>query len=218
MSPYNQNISEEGRIYGFLLATVVANDDEKHKGMVKLRLLSEGMENSILEGVKVMAPFAGSSYGTYALPEVGEQVVVGFFEGCVDRPFVLGSLYAAGDSMIADTVKTPKKPLVELEEKEEFIRITTGDTRVEIDGKNGTVHIWGQKEILLESGSTQLSMKSDGAVALKGENIEIKGSEVKVESSGSLNLKGAKTDLTGSIMDVKSNSLLTLKGSLIKLN
>lgn len=249
MSDHNQDMPYDKHVSGFMLATVLSNNDDKNKGMLKLRLLCEGEQKSALEGVKILAPYAGACYGAYWLPEVGNQVVVGFFDDCIDRPFVLGSIYSAGDAMLSEsfhkdnnskriktkagnlieisdekdeqsiTIKTPKKLAVEMKEKTESIKITTGDTLIEIDGKNGKVSIKGQKELLLESGSAKLSIKSSGAVELKGTNIEIKSDSImRLNSGGALDIKGQKTVISGALVEAKADGILTLKGSITKIN
>ncbi|MEX5538808.1 phage baseplate assembly protein V, partial [Pseudomonas syringae] len=40
-------------------------------------------------------PWAGEGYGARFLPRVGEIVVVDFFDGNIDRPFVTGRLHEA---------------------------------------------------------------------------------------------------------------------------
>jgi type VI secretion system VgrG family protein len=39
------------------------------------------------------APVAGANWGSHALPRVGQEVLVDFFEGDIDRPVVIGALY-----------------------------------------------------------------------------------------------------------------------------
>ncbi|WP_028294857.1 type VI secretion system Vgr family protein [Oceanobacter kriegii] len=43
--------------------------------------------------LRVMQGFAGSEFGAYFLPRVGQEVVVAFENGNPERPFALGSLY-----------------------------------------------------------------------------------------------------------------------------
>ena len=45
--------------------------------------------------VDVLAPWAGEGYGARFHPRVGEIVVIDFFEGDVDRPFVVGRIHEA---------------------------------------------------------------------------------------------------------------------------
>lgn len=45
--------------------------------------------------VDVLTPWAGKGYGARFLPRVGEIVVIDFFDGNVDRPFVAGRIHEA---------------------------------------------------------------------------------------------------------------------------
>jgi type VI secretion system secreted protein VgrG len=40
-----------------------------------------------------LAPIAGANWGSHALPRVGQEVLVDFLEGNIDRPVVIGALY-----------------------------------------------------------------------------------------------------------------------------
>jgi type VI secretion system secreted protein VgrG len=40
-----------------------------------------------------LAPIAGANWGSHALPRVGQEVLVDFLEGDIDRPVVIGTLY-----------------------------------------------------------------------------------------------------------------------------
>ncbi|AOA57354.1 type VI secretion system Vgr family protein [Acinetobacter larvae] len=45
--------------------------------------------------VDVLTPWAGEGYGVRFLPRIGEIVVIDFFDGNVDRPFVIGRIHEA---------------------------------------------------------------------------------------------------------------------------
>lgn len=45
--------------------------------------------------VDVLSPWAGAGYGARFLPRVGEIVVIDFFDGNIDRPFVVGRIHEA---------------------------------------------------------------------------------------------------------------------------
>lgn len=40
-----------------------------------------------------LAPIAGANWGSHALPRVGQEVLVDFLEGDIDRPVIIGALY-----------------------------------------------------------------------------------------------------------------------------
>ena len=43
----------------------------------------------------MLTPWAGAGYGARLLPRVGEIVVIDFFDGNIDRPFVVGRIHEA---------------------------------------------------------------------------------------------------------------------------
>ncbi len=48
--------------------------------------------------LRVMTPSAGSDHGIWFPPRVGDEVVIMFFDGDLDRPFVAGAMYNASDT------------------------------------------------------------------------------------------------------------------------
>jgi type VI secretion system secreted protein VgrG len=54
--------------------------------------------------LRMASRYAGKGLGTQFVPRIGQEVLVGFMEGDIDRPLVLGSLYnGKGDGGIAPT-------------------------------------------------------------------------------------------------------------------
>jgi type VI secretion system secreted protein VgrG len=45
-----------------------------------------------------LAPLAGANWGSHALPRVGQEVLVDFLDGDIDRPVVIGALYNGAGS------------------------------------------------------------------------------------------------------------------------
>src|SRR5262245_26589607 len=44
--------------------------------------------------VRIAVPMGGPDRGTYVLPEIGDQVLVVFEHGAIDRPIVIGTLWS----------------------------------------------------------------------------------------------------------------------------
>ena len=80
------------------MATVLSNADPQGKGRVRVRMnwQTNGMQTG---WVRVMTPDGGSSddvksnRGFVFIPEVGDQVLLGFRHGDPARPYVMGSLF-----------------------------------------------------------------------------------------------------------------------------
>lgn len=87
------------------------NGEEIHVdawGRIKVRFLFTRNEDHTHDGgagsndndtdsawVDVLTPWAGEGYGARFLPRIGEIVVIDFFQGDIDRPFVVGRLHEA---------------------------------------------------------------------------------------------------------------------------
>ncbi|MFE6922878.1 phage baseplate assembly protein V [Nocardia sp. NPDC057663] len=88
------------RFFGVWVATVVDNKElmdvppQIPTGRVKLAY--PGLSATITSGWAPCArPMGGKNMGFYALPEIGEQVLIGFENGELAHPYVLGSLASA---------------------------------------------------------------------------------------------------------------------------
>lgn len=94
-------------------AKVVGNHDAEEIyvdewGRIKVRFLFSRVEDHAHDGgagsndndtdsawVDVLTPWAGEGYGARFLPRIGEIVVIDFFDGNIDRPFVTGRIHEA---------------------------------------------------------------------------------------------------------------------------
>jgi type VI secretion system secreted protein VgrG len=80
------HVDEWGRIKVRFLFT--RNEDHSHDG-------GAGANDNDTDSawVDVLTPWAGEGYGARFLPRIGELVVVDFFAGDIDRPFVVGRIH-----------------------------------------------------------------------------------------------------------------------------
>ncbi|VAX45134.1 type VI secretion system Vgr family protein [Acinetobacter calcoaceticus] len=82
------HVDQWGRIKVRFLFT--RTDDHNHDG-------GAGSNDNDTDSawVDVLTPWAGVGYGARFLPRVGEIVVIDFFDGNIDRPFVVGRIHEA---------------------------------------------------------------------------------------------------------------------------
>ena len=88
------------KVPGFVQGTVVENNNDQFKGMVKVEFTVWESGKNMCEWVRLLSPYTGKDYGTYLVPEIGEMVLVGFIGGSLKRPFLLGSLYPDRKSVV----------------------------------------------------------------------------------------------------------------------
>ena len=82
------HVDQWGRIKVRFLFT--RTDDHNHGGGA-----GSNDNNTDSAWVDVLTPWAGAGYGARFLPRVGEIVVIDFFDGNIDRPFVVGRIHEA---------------------------------------------------------------------------------------------------------------------------
>ncbi|MCT2561947.1 type VI secretion system Vgr family protein [Chryseobacterium herbae] len=85
------------------VATVISNTDPQGQGRVTVRF--DWQLNDNTNFIRMMAPDAGGTdqisqnRGYVAVPEVGDQVMVGFVHNHPDRPFVMGGMFHGGTAL-----------------------------------------------------------------------------------------------------------------------
>ncbi|MET3037431.1 phage baseplate assembly protein V [Chryseobacterium sp. NRRL B-14859] len=85
------------------IATVISNTDPLGQGRVTVRF--DWQLNDNTNFIRMMAPDAGGTdqitqnRGYVAIPEVGDQVMVGFVHNHPDRPFVMGGMFHGGTAL-----------------------------------------------------------------------------------------------------------------------
>ena len=146
------------------MATVLSNADPDGKGRVRVRMnwQTDGMQTS---WVRVMTPDGGSSKdvksnrGFVFIPEVGDQVLLGFRHGDPARPYVMGSLFngttgnGGGSNNSIKSLKTRSGISVILNDDNKSLAIKdAGGSSIHLDG-NGNILINAPKNIQLHAGN-----------------------------------------------------------------
>ena len=141
------------------MATVLSNADPQGKGRVRVRMnwQTDGMQTG---WVRVMTPDGGSSSdvksncGFVFIPEVGDQVLLGFHHGDPARPYILGSLFngVTGKGGFAanhrKSLTTRSDSTVTFDDTAHTILLqTTRANKIFVDELNGTITISSAEEV-----------------------------------------------------------------------
>lgn len=217
------------------IATVINNTDPQNKGRVQVRF---DWQNTDLNTnfIRVMAPDAGSSAtvdtnrGFVAIPEVGDQVLIGFMNQHPDQPFVMGGLFhgqiAAGGGK-ENSIKswsTKSGHIIELDDQGGIKIIDKTKNVIQLDGE-GRIDLQSSKSIVLQSGKSSLVLEENGKVSLEGVELSIKGEIISnaanqklVAQSGDavLTLEAEENEavLSAKSSTVNGSSTVTVNGGL----
>lgn len=138
------HVDEWGRIKVRFLFTRA--DDHSHDG-------GAGANDNDTDSawVDVLTPWAGEGYGARFLPRIGEIVVINFFDGNIDRPYVVGRIHEAHRSptKFDHTGKLPdSKKLAGIKSKEVqgegFNQLRFDDTNGQISAQLQSSHAASQ--------------------------------------------------------------------------
>ncbi|MEE8056652.1 MAG: phage baseplate assembly protein V [Pseudomonadales bacterium] len=190
----------DGFLKGLAVATVVDNEDPE--GLARVRVLlpwqEEGQQSY---WARIAVPMAMGTRGVYFLPEVDDEVLVGFDRGDPTHPYVIGALWNGQNTPPVDNGDGKNDSRMIRSRAESELHFFDGDKpSVELLLKDGKHLLMDDNGILLEDGqgnsfqietsSGAMKLKCTGAMELEGQSVTIKGTTVEVNGSSSLTLKG----------------------------
>lgn len=219
---------------GVVIALVTDVNDPEKRGRVKIKFpwLSD---DYVSDWARVVCQGAGKERGWIAMPEVGDEVLIGFELQDFDRPVVLGGLYNGVDTMpdgpndLVDSGSGAinrrslvsrighRIDLLDQDGSKEGVRLATKDDKLSIfiDQTNttitvqadGTVLIEGSKGITLDAKDSDLTMKAKSVKVDATNGVQLDGGTgaVQMKSNGSVSVEGLS-------VSVKAQTTAELKG------
>ncbi|HUV31430.1 MAG TPA: phage baseplate assembly protein V [Acidobacteriota bacterium] len=213
-------------------AVVVDNNDPEKLGRVKVKFPWQGSDET--PWIRVMTPQAGAERGWYGIPEIDDEVLIGFEHGDPDLPLVLGSLYSGKDAPHGDT--GGEDNLVKL-------YMTKGGNQICFTDKEGAEEIRiaqkdGKNTIVVTLDGPAISIESQGDITIKGATISLESTkgDVTVKSAGKL-VEESKADLTlkagmnlkseasvnyeikgGANCKVEGGAMVKVQGAMVQIN
>lgn len=209
--------------------------DGEPKIQVKVPVLQAAAEGL---WARVAKPFASNAFGWFFLPEVGDEVLLGYFNDDPSHPVVLGSLYSSkrkppyelqADNDIKAIV-TRSKHRIEFDEKDKIVTITTpGENKVVLDDKdksillsdmNGNTVRLGTSGIALDSpkdikctAKGGITLDAVGAVSIASKaDVKAQGMNVSCQGQVGFKAEGAAT------AELSASGQTTVRGAMVMIN
>lgn len=190
------------------------NDPEMNAGRVKVQFIWQLVHNETTPWIRMSRLYAGGSRGLLITPEVGDEVLVGFVNNNVEKPFVIGAVHNgvnkppkawdSCDNVIKGFItKNHIIGIVEPEDGNGYIRITDKEH---------------QYDLVLDADAKTITVKSTGDIHFEAErditfrakhNINMRSGHRLVETVGTSFEQHIGSD---ALVDIGNNYTRFVKG------
>lgn len=227
---HEKNDMGENIISGVLVCQVVKNYDKEKQGFVQVNITTRDYQESKLVWARMTFPYGGNKWGEYFYPEVGDQVLVAFEQGNIDRAFIVGSIPKANSSFVQQAfdennqfkrIKTRNGNLIEIVDAKEgegdqdkiTIKTAKDAHKIVIDNEKKNILISdkdGKNKIEMKTENGQMEILAEKKLTIKvGDNITL----TMNGSNGTVTLNASKLKAeTDSSTEIKSNGRITVEG------
>lgn len=192
-----------GRFYGLYPALVTDIKDPDNQGRVKVALpwAPDPQGGRYEAWARLATLMGGNNRGTWFVPDVNDEVLVGFEAGDPRRPYVLGALWNGSDTP-PETMDGAGRNAKKVIRSRNGIVVTLDDTD-------------GQETLTLETPAGQKVTLKDGPGSIEAQDSN--GNSLKMEASGITVNAAAKVTITASTAEI-SASMLTVNAGMSKFS
>lgn len=186
-----------------------------------------------------LAQFAAAKgVGSYFVPSVGDEVILGFVNNDPNLAVILGCLYSskntppyeADDNNYKRAFISPEKLTVELDDEKKIITLTTpGKNKIVIsdDAKGITLKDQNNNEVVMNDSGIKLTSAKDITLSAKGnitidatgkaavkakQDVGIEGLKVEAKAQTTLKLAGTAS------AELSASGQTTVKGAMVMIN
>lgn len=200
-----------GRQYALGVGIVTDNNDPSHQGRVKV-MFPWLTSDHASDWARVVVVGGGDQRGIEFLPEVNDEVLVGFEMGNIHHPYILGGLWNGQDAppVASGTAISGGKVRQRIIRSRAGHVITLDDTE---GGGGVTVADRNGNKVQLDSGANKLTITVQGDASIEAQgNLELK-------AQGNLTLSSqGQLDAEGTSVSLKGQANVEIKGQPIMLN
>jgi phage protein D len=221
-----------------VVAVVTNKDDPRRQGRVKVSFagVAEAAEST---WARVVSVGAGKSRGIQVIPDVGDEVLVGFEYGDLRRPLVIGGLWSgrhanpahptAGgkDGAVWQTKGGHNLSMSDATGSENYIRLahSSGKTALRFGIDESSLET--EADFTVDS-ARAVNIKGKSNITVEAQNITVKagvklvlegGAGVEIKTNGQLKIDGSVVDVNAKgMVTVQGGGIAQLKGAMVKIN
>lgn len=226
----------DNRIMGVVVGIVAKNYSNKMPGRVCVQIPVRDSDANELKWARIATLSGGKEWGHYFLPEVGDQVLLVFEQGNIEKPYVIGCVSKETDKFLTGSVNKDNqiKRIVtrngstirfddienEQGENKDKISIYTANTahKLIMDNDRNTITMSDKSEknkVVIKTQSGNIDISTEHKLNIKvGENLEL----TMNADSGTVTLKCGKfkVDATEGV-DMRANTKIAMSGGSVNV-
>lgn len=181
--------------------------------------------------------YTGNGFGAYFMPEVGDEVILGFMNDDPRFPVILGSVYSSSipapetpeENNYIKTLVTQSKLQLKFDDENKVVTILTpgGNTLVISDEDKG-ITLTDQNSNKIQMNDSGVTIESQSNLTLKAaQDISIQGMSISMEGTQSVDVTGGTLSLTGNqttsmsgnaSVSISSSGEASVKGAVVMIN
>lgn len=225
----------DNRIAGVVVGIVAKNYNPQMPGRVCVQIPVRDNEQNELKWARVAMLSGGKEWGHYFMPEVGDQVLITFEQGNIEKPYVIGCVAKSNDKFLSKSsdmnnklkrIVTKNGNTIEFEDAIEglgngdSISIYTADKkhRLIIDNGNNKITLSDKENknklsISSDTGNMELCAASKLTIKV-GENLKL----IMNAESGTITINGTKLKVDADeSVNISSNGTVAVSGGNVKV-
>ena len=202
------------------VVTQLEKDPKLHyRVKVKLPIVDAQSEG---QWARMAMQSAGKEHGFFFLPEIGDEVIIGFIDQDPRHPIVLGAMYSKANAgpfepkndNYQKALITKSGMKIQFDDEKKDLTISTpGGYEIRLSEESSGIFIKDQHKNTITMDKNGISLDSVGDLVLNAKK------DVKINASNIQNKAKAKFKAEGSSgLDLITNAINTIKGSLVKIN
>ena len=217
-----------------LVPAIVTNIADK-EGHARVKIKYPWLDDAIESNwARIVMPGAGADRGLMVMPEVNDEVIVGFLHGDFNSPYVLGGVWNSKDKSPTPQSNASVNGKVEVRQFKtrtgHMLTFTdkSGGEQIELKDSKGNFILLDATNKLIHMKSTgDIKIEATGTVKIDSKAVDVKAKmDVKIKATTDLKMDGltvsaagtAKLGLKAPLIDVAGSGPVTIKGTPVGIN